>query len=272
MYCNEPLNLEKPAVRDHLGLSEWAAVHSSGNQEKLYTYIDGLCSGNLRDARFNRPAPFSEFYRPVTRRIVFKIISAGQEYINWMASTFNGRVLFLLRHPIPVSLSRKRFPKLETILDTDFRQFFNESQLALAARIIHGDNKFARGVLDWCLQNSVALRSRTDDWMVLTYEQLVLDPVPAVNQMAKRLELPKPDRIIKRLAVPSRSTELSDHGTQDILNTSRDDNQQQWLVEKWRKSITEDELALAVDILDAFDLSKVYRAADALPNNAYWIA
>lgn len=269
--CNEPLNLRKEAVRNNLGISEWADLHRSGSIEKLHAYIEGFCSGSLRDWRFNRPAPFTQFYRPVTHRIVFKFIQAGEEHINSLSETFNGRVIFLMRHPIPVSLSRKYFPKLDTILDSEFSQFFTESQLALAARTIRSGNKFARGILDWCLRNSVALRSRTDRWTILSYEQLVLDPLPAIDHLSARLDLPKPDRIVKRLSVPSRSTTLSNRGTQEVLRDKRDDNRQLWLVEKWKKAVTENELAVAHDLLEAFELSKVYKVTDALPEKTYWI-
>ena len=270
-YYNEPLNLRREEVRVNLGISAWADLHKSDFRDKLGPYIEGFCSGTLRDPRFNRPSPFSPFYRPVTHRIVFKIINGGEEHINWLTESFNGRVLYLIRHPIPVALSREYSPKLDTMLDTEFSQFFTESQVGVAKKIINGEDQFARGVLDWCLRNSVALRSRTDKWVVLTYEQLVINPEPAISHIAERFELPEPDRILKRLAVPSRSTKSSNPGTQEILRDKRDVTGKQWLVEKWKNKVSEDELATASELLDAFGLSEIYSVSEALPKAQYRI-
>ena len=269
--CNEPLNLRKPADQEHLGVSDWADLHRPSSKAKLHDYFEGLCSDRLRDPRLGFPSPLSKFYRPITRRIVFKVIHAAEEHINWLAETFNGKVLFLLRHPIPVSLSRKVFPKLDTILSTEFAQFFTESQLALAQRIIRGDNKLARGVLDWCLRNSVALRSRTNEWTIVSYEQLVVNPTPAIDRISKNLGLPNPEWILKRLPVPSQSTRQSNPDTQEKLHANRDRNDQSWLVEKWRTEVTDGDLSMADEIMAAFDLGGVYRMTGALPERRYWI-
>lgn len=268
---NEPLNLRKEAVREHLGISEWAGLHGPGSREKLQIYFAGLCSDSFRDARFNYRAPMSRFYRPITRQIVFKMINGGEEHINWLADAFNGKVVFLLRHPFPVSMSRKYFPGLETILDTEFARFFTEVQLAFAARIIRGDNKLARGILDWCLRNSVALRSSTEHWAIVTYEQLVVNPTPAIEFISKKLGLPKPERMLKRLPVPSRSTHQSNPDTQVLLQSDRGRKDQTRLVEKWRKEVTDEDLSRADEIVSVFGLGSVYKMASNLPGDSYWI-
>lgn len=269
--CNEPLNLRKEVVRDHLGISEWADLHRTEYKEKLHRYFAGLCSDSFRDPRFNYRTPLTRFYRPVTRQTVFKVINGGVEHINWLAQAFNGRVLFLLRHPIPVSLSRRYFPELETILDTEFASFFTTKQLALASDILRGDNKLAKGILDWSLRNFVALRARTADWAVVTYEQLVVNPRPAIEHISLKLGLQQPERIIRRLPVPSRSTKQSDRNTQNILLSNPDRNDQNWLVEKWKKEIATEDLCVAEQIVAAFQLDDVYKVANTLPERSYWI-
>jgi hypothetical protein len=155
---------------------------------------------------------------------------------------------------------------------TEFRRFFTEKQITFGTRLLNGENKFARAILDWCMQNSVALRSRTDEWVMATYEQLVVDPLPLIQQIVERLELPEPNRIISRLKVPSQSTALSDKDTRQVLGTSRNYNQQQWLVEKWRESITDHDLMLAAEILETFGLDRIYSVSDSRPNAAYWVS
>jgi hypothetical protein len=268
---NEPLNLRKEVVKDNLGVNLWADLHEAGFKEKLGPYFEALCSGSLRDPRFNRPSPLGPFYRPVTDRVVFKIIHGAEEHITWLSKTFNGRVVFLVRHPIPVALSRKYTPKLDTMLETDFARFFSREQLGLAHRIKDSGNQFARNVLDWCLRNSVALRSRSDDWVVLTYEQLVVDPVPAIELVVERLELPNMDRILNRLSVPSKSVGLSNPDTQKVLSDNQNVQEKRWLVEKWVGKTPQEQLALADELVEAFGLSSLYNVSETLPSKSYWI-
>ncbi len=271
MSCNEPLNLRKEAVRDQLGMYDWAELHDTNNKSRIYEYFEGIQSGRLRDPRFHRRMPFSTFYRPITHRIVFKIINAGEEHINWLASTFNGGIVFLLRHPVPVALSRALLPKLRVILTTDVRHLLSDSQLRFSANLMRTDNHFSLALLDWCIRNAIALKSRTDDWTVVTYEQLVQDPVPVVDTLTKRLHLPKPNRILKRLSVASRSTRLSDPRTRDVLHSGQNADKKRWLLEKWRQQTSESDLDIANELLDIFELSDIYNAKEALPSDKYWI-
>lgn len=270
-WFNEPFNLDKPVVRERLGLSEWKDLHMAGNAARLHAYVSGLCDGSIRDSRYDRPAPFSEFYRPVTCRAVLKMILAGEEHMQTFADACNGRIVLLLRHPIPVSKSRKKFPKLAALLETDFRRFFDATQLALAAQVIAAEDKFAHGMLDWCLHTAVALHCRTASSLVVTYEQLVLDPAPVIRRMAEKLELPAPERMFRRLAVPSLSTGLSTPGTREVLKSVRDATKQEWLVSKWRDEATADEVARASELLEAFRLDHVYRATEVRPGKDWWI-
>ena len=268
---NEPLNLRKAFVREHLGISEWAGLHDEGFTDRLGPYIESMRSGRLRDPRFNRPSPIGPFYRPRTHRIVWKIIHGAEEHINWLAARFNGRTVFLIRHPIPVALSRKSTPKLATILSTDFRRYFSPAQLEIAQSTIEGGGQFEKSVLDWCLRNSVALKARKDEWVVLSYEQLVVHPEPAVEVMAERLDLPEPERMLRRLEVPSRSTGLSNPETVKVLQDNRDVNGKQWLVEKWMNKVSREKLAVAADLVEAFGLHQVYSMNEALPSSTYWV-
>lgn len=269
---NEPLNLRKDVVQQRLDIREWPDLHRRESIGKLSAYFAGLCSDSIRDPRFSYRTPFTRFYRPITRRIVFKINNGGEEHINWLANQFNGKVMLLIRHPMPVSLSRQYFPELDSILETEFAEFFSESQIRFAKQVIQSDNKLARGLVDWCLRNSVALRSRNSDWVVVSYEQLVVNPGPAIDQIAMKLGLRKPERIHKRLLVPSKSTVLSRLDTREVLRGDRDPNNQRWLVEKWRQDVTDNSLSMGDDIMNAFGLADVYRMTNPFPADPYWIS
>ena len=73
-------------------------------------YFDDFVAG----LGFTNPNPLRGHYRPITHRIVFKEIHGLADRINWFRDTFNARVVYLVRHPIAVTISSERFPLLGT--------------------------------------------------------------------------------------------------------------------------------------------------------------
>ena len=264
---DEPLNLEYAHIRDYSGIRSWDALYTQQPSSELQTYFERMCSGasHFKDTNFRR----NKHPRYLTRRIVFKIIHGGEDKINWFRDTFNGRIVFLIRHPIAVSLSREHYPRLEAFLSSDYQRHFTQSQLQFARKIIGSGSKLERGVVSWCFQNAVPLRQRTDDWALISYEQLVLEPVPVLEEMARKLELPELQRMQAQLADASGSNYKSDRETQQLLGKGKPANRSR-LVEKWRDKVSEEEERRAMDILGVFELD-TYSFGDALPNRQLWL-
>jgi hypothetical protein len=263
--CDEPLNLRKPLIRQHLGISEWQGLCQEDATQALHRYFEAILEGRTG---FLNPNPLNRYYRPMTRRIVFKIIHGGEGQINWFRDTFNGRIVYLLRHPIPVSLSREVYPTLEGFCDSDYRRRFTDDQLQYARKIIDSGTKLERGILAWCLRNAVFLREVSQDWTVISYEQLVLDPQPVIAHLAVKLSLPKPERMMNRLAIPSSANRLSDRETQQVME--RETGRRSWLIEKWRQKIDQAEERRLMEILKRFHLD-AYEFGRALPADWLWI-
>ncbi|MBZ0168812.1 Sulfotransferase domain protein [Candidatus Methylomirabilis lanthanidiphila] len=257
--CNEPFNLWDPDVSQclaRLDITDWADLHTLHGHHAMHTYIQGFCDGRLR---FKNPFFYRNYFRLMTHRIVFKILHAGEERINWFRDTFNGRIVFLLRHPIAVSVSRKFYPRLDAFLNTEYSEHFSERQLREARKIIDSGTRLEQGVLDWCLQNAVPLRDATPDWIIISYEQLIIDPRPVLKVLASRLELPIPERMVQRLTIPSASTHKCDEKTKQVLKNRKENNR--WVLEKWREKVTEEEERRAMEILEQFNVD-LYRFGD----------
>lgn len=250
--CNEPFNLWDPDVCRYfaqLGMTDWTDFHSHYGNHAMQEYIQGFCDGRVR---FKNPFFYRNYFRLITHRIVFKILHAGEDRINWFRDTFNGRIVFLLRHPIAVSLSRKFYPRLGAFLNTEYREHFSETQLREAKKIVESGTKLEQGVLDWCLQNAVPLRHATSDWITISYEQLIIEPRPVIEALARRLALPQPERMMQRLTIPSASTHKCDEKTKEVLKNREGSNR--WVVEKWREKVTEEEERRAMEILEQFNV------------------
>jgi hypothetical protein len=267
-HCNEPLNLRVDLVRRHLGIDTWEELYSQDATEKLAAYFQNWIDGRLH---FKNPCPFGRHYRPVTRRIVFKIVNGCEDRINWLKDSFNGRVVYLLRHPLAVSLSRDTFPRLEAFVSSDYARHFTAEQLAFARHISRSGSHLEKGVLSWCFQNAVPLRDRTGDWVVLTYEQTVLEPALIVQHLTRRLDLPAPARMAAQIKIPSGVAAKSDAKTQALLQQLHDQSAQQALVEKWRRRVDAHDGRQAMAILAVFGLDACYTYDSNLPHGSFWI-
>ena len=265
--CSEPLNLRVDGVARRLGISDWEALYQDANWPRVRAYFRGLCDGLIR---FLNPSPFSEYYRPFTSRVVAKILHGGESRMVELAEACNARIVLLLRHPIPVSLSREVTPRLEAFLTSDYRHHFSEDEIQFAWEVVREGSDLEKGVLDWCLQNAVPLRNVREDWVVLSYEELVLAPEPVLSLLAERLQLEDLGLIESSLLKPSATVRKSDAVTADFLKGPRAGDASWWLVTKWREKVGEEEEKTAMRILERFGLEQ-YRFGDVLPRPPLWI-
>ena len=155
----EPFNIRKDYVRENLGISTWEDLLLHENEGSIYNYINSFIKNTYKDLRLKRPKPFSPLWKPITNRIIFKILFAGEQNFNWYKDNFNGEIIYLLRHPIPVALSREVQPRLTSFMNTPFIECFNLAQRELALEIIKSNDKFKKAILDWCFQNALPLKS-----------------------------------------------------------------------------------------------------------------
>ena len=264
---DEPLDLRNPLVARALGIPNWdelAALPPAALTE-LHRYVQGLCDGQLHTAE---PDPFcNRFYRYLTRQTVFRIVHGGEDRINWFRDSFNGRIVYFIRHPIPVSLSRRAFPRLQTFVNSAYADNFSDAQLREAQRIMTHGSHLERGVLDWCFQNALALRQTTPDWALLSYEQLVLEPEVSVSYLADKLELADAEGALDRLGDPA-GVSRSDTQSQRLRENAA--RKRSRLLGGWRNKVSALQEQQALEILALFDIS-AYKLGNLLPAEPLWL-
>lgn len=266
---NEPLYLCNPLVARALGISSWDELAGLPPVAlaKLQNYIQGCCDGRIHAAE---PAPFrNRFYRFSTRQTVLKVIHGGEDRINWFRDSFNGRILYFIRHPIAVSLSHEEFPRLQAFITSAYSENFTDRQLREAKHIMDKGSHLERGVLNWCFQNALPLRQATPDWALLTYEQLVLEPEVCIDYLADKLDLPDTEKMVSRLGKASSVLHKSDLETQQLLREGAAQKRSQ-LVDKWRNKVLAAQERRAMEILELFGIS-AYQLNSPLPAAPLWI-
>jgi hypothetical protein len=266
---NEPCNLRVPVVRETLGLGKWEGIFFPENRARIRAYLQSFVDGKDSDLRFKRETPFTEFWHLKTDRVLFKILFAGEDDIDWFRTEFDARIVFLVRHPIPVSLSREYLPRLESFLAPPFCRHFSNAQLMRAREIFGANDQFQKAVLDWCLQNAIPLRQARPEWIVLSYEQLVVEPEVVIPYLAETLNLRKPDLMRQRLLKASRSTGKSSGESRALLaDTEQGRAQRHRLVDRWREKISPEREAAAMQILETFGID-MYESDRSMPVEKY---
>lgn len=263
-YCDEPLDMRSSEIRKYSCINDWSELYDAESSVKIKRYFTGLMDGSLD---FRNPNPFKPGYRLLTNRVVLKVIHGSVDRINWLKNELDVKVLYCLRHPIAVAMSRKELPFLDYFLTSDLKNRFTREQTDFAAQIINAGTHLDKGVLAWCIHNSIPLQDISSDWAVATYEQAVVDPAPVVNYLCAKLELDRPDLIYKQLNVPSPVVRESDDETRLLLNNS--DNRSA-LIEKWKKKISDDDEKKLMNMLKIFEID-AYTYGSFLPVKKYWI-
>jgi hypothetical protein len=228
-----------------------------------------------RATRAYGPYDASGGYRLLTNRRVLKDVFS-LPLAPWVDDQDLGfTIIYLVRHPIPCALSHvrgvqwrsdeaKAVPmKAEASLRHErfVRRNLTKEQERLGWNILRHGSDLERYVLDWCLDNVVpfrALRARPS-WLFLTYEELLLSPHAAVELLAARLAMRRPDKMLARMKVPSKSTV-----------EARDDRQQavRHHVAAWRDKVPEAEQRRLFEIVGAFEID-IYKLDRCVARRQY---
>lgn len=266
---NEPCDLRQPVMREHLQISSWEDLFRPESKPRIRAHLQSFIEDTDRDLRFKRETPFTQFWHWRTDRVIFKILFLGEDDMDWYRLAFDAELLFLLRHPIPVALSREELPRLNSFLVEPYASHFSREQLEFARTIVAGGDAFEKAILDWCLQNAVPLRQRHDEWLLVSYEQLVIEPEVVISHLARRLGLPHPHKMQAQVLKASNSTGKSNAGTQSMLRDPQKlRGNRRWLIERWREKITETQERRAFDILQRFEID-FYERGSFMPAARY---
>ena len=236
--CNEPFNIRKDHIASRLNINDWGELNSFASLSTIEKYLNSFILGKHKFA-FKNQRPYQKNYNFFTNRMLFKILHACEHQVSWLKDTFNAKIIYLIRHPIPVSISRTEFPRLNAFVNSEYSKCFTDDQLSYSRNIISNGTVLEKAQLDWCLQNSPILNSLKDIDILVTYEQLVMEPYPIINNLVSILDLNNAMQMTSKINIPSGSVTKSNSETKKLLGEQSDDKSM--LVRKWQNKITEEE-------------------------------
>lgn len=267
---NEPLSINKAAARRELGVSDWRAATIMTERESTYgLYFEKLLANKLPE--LNTP-----FYRRrgrfVTDRVAFKILHGGEDMVPWFRERFSAKIVILVRHPIPTTLSHRKFPRLPHFLgQKGIRSRLTKAQIRLVENTIEHGKAFEKGIVNWCLQYALMLDvDREDDWLMVPYEDLILRPTATIHYLSQGLQLRGTDTILASRDRPSLSSRQSDKDVLGLIEQMGrgDATARNALLERWTTRVDRSMERHAFDILDAFGID-CYEHGSVVPSACY---
>lgn len=259
-YVNEPLGpwfgSSAQIMRMPKSFLHGHPVHfeSEDEEARFREYFELVLSGR---ATVNAPWWFwRRGYTFRSDRLIVKILEA-KALIGWFATNFPGQVVVFTRHPIPQALSCIRNGWDISALAYLDNWWFQEEHLgpeltAYGRSIMRSGSPLERFVLNWALENYVPLKLIADhpEWMFVSYEECVMTPEPALARIAARFDLAAVDSMRAALRQPSRSSKASRPETLEQIRTG----EASAALRAWRRKVSEDEEAAALDILTRFGI------------------
>lgn len=267
-YCNQPLWNPNSTIYGHLvpRVPHGKFIHVDGEDEqKLYRYFTLLLSGKIHV----RPPwnVLSEDFSFRTSRYVVKIID-GTPSIEWFVARFDIKSVFLIRHPLPRSLSmvERGWPhSVEAFLSDSYfvDRYLTPAIVEECRAILDSGSDLLKNVLSWGLENLASFRSRNrGKWITLTYEELVANPVNVIECLCRDLDLPSPERMYQHIGLPSRSSSAELRSR--LQGDGQSDSQRIALLKRWRQHVGAEEERLAFQILDMLEID-AYSYGSLLP-------
>jgi len=266
-YCNEPLNIRDEKIRELSRITSWEELYNKRNKDKLIQYFKNHCDDKIK---WMNPNPLRKNHNFFTDRMVFKIINGGEYLINEISDSCNGKVVYLIRHPVPVALSRKVLPRLDVLCSKNVLGQFAYDLQDVAFKILKNDDFLEKAILSWCIQNKIALDQKRDDWLIITYEQLVVESRPIIDKLVKELDLEDPDKIFNQLNIPSRVTVQSGKEKSHKIK-NKENSESRDFIELWRSKVDSKKEAELFKIIDLFGLGDIYQEGSSYPTTKYLI-
>jgi len=265
-YYDEPLNPRRENVRYGGLFPDYAALMPDARQdERIIGYLKDLQAG--RHGYMN-PAPCRRNHRFFTDRIVFKIHEV-EHLMDRAARECGGRLVYLLRHPIANSISRTVQPRLEHFLRSDYHAGLvgDAARSSAIRRLALSGSPLQRAVVSWCFENLQTLRHPDDARLVVTYEELVLNPMKASELLIRHLELDDHEAMIASFERPAINIRMSHAETLAAMASADAGEKRIRLVTKWRKRIVPGQVADTAEVLAAFGID-AYDPAQSLAKPA----
>ncbi|MCF8011590.1 MAG: sulfotransferase [Clostridiales bacterium] len=270
----EPL-INKELINNYHQLSkpQWRYIQvNQEDAEKMYDYFTNLSKGKIPAITYFNV--FSRYHSFLTDRTLFKILRAN-DLIGWLNDNFEMDGIYLIRHPIPSCLSRAKnnwdyyidlYVQNKAFCDINL----NDDLIDVIENIKKNGTILQKFIVSWCLENlsivkKIKNKELSDNFILLTYEELVMNPYKVIDMLSEKLNLEKKKRMYKKIQTPSSTTHFSSTKTKKVMKHKYD---RDYLIRKWKDEINNEEEKEIFKILKKFNID-IYKYNQLMPSAKY---
>ncbi len=218
-------------------------IRPNNNNKKFLEPANKILSGNIRNKwidKFNKK--FSCEYRLV------KDIRINL-FLKWIKTHFPEiPIILVLRHPCAVANSR-----LKLNWDNHLDSLLSQSELIedflkqFLGEIKKCETDFEKHVFLWCIETYVVLKQfRNSNMHIVCYENMCTDPLKEINRLFEFIGREHSEKVFHQAKKPIMIRKDS-----AILTGEN-------LINQWKKDVSETMIKRTLEILELFELNKVY--------------
>ena len=208
----EPLDVDFGVVPKKFKWGETPNIPENDNTREYIQLMNRILTMTVMS---NWTIKFCSFNSLITgKQLITKCVRANR-LLPWMTNNFNFsyKPVYLLRHPIPVCISQiKNFLPGAHLEPFEVPDWINNDAYKKHFDYLNSmETLLQRQIALWCLRNSAIINHARagEKWIVVYYEDLVLDPEKEVSKLFKQLNLDVPKKM-GQFRKPSKSTNLND--------------------------------------------------------------
>ncbi len=215
--------------------------------EEAKAYFNAVFQGKyLSNSMIDRLSHVRNWH--VNGRLI-KMVRANM-LLPWAAKNFNCKIIYIVRHPCAVISSQIKHSKFdevtinfkyENLLKARYGEYFKPFQDKLTV----GLSQIELLAHKWALSNSIPLsENNATDWITVSYESLVTNPVFEAKRIAEYLESDIKEPLLNNLNTPSSSLNRPE--------ASFDMNKQLGI---WKERLTQGQIDLIHEIIRDYGLT-----------------
>lgn len=194
--------------------------------------------------------------KPTSKRRVLKIVNA-QGIIDILCELVPSISVVMLRHPCSQALSvvKNKWGTCERpFLEAEdwSSKYLSKEQLEFGKKVSNEGSYLRRAVLNWCLEWHYCLKHSKQNYLILHYEDMLVNPEKFIDTLFSYLKFKNKDKALSVLSSPSRSSSFSKKKTLNDIKLGNKDN----LLSNWREGYTIADLSMAQEILDVFEVKR----------------
>jgi hypothetical protein len=242
----EPFHSKKVELLKNWNFRQY--LRSNDRRDQFLMPATRILSGRIRNEwidKYNQ-----KFFS--SKRLIKDI--RAQLFLHWIKHNFPEiPIILLLRHPCAVANSKFQlkwdthlddFLKQEDLMDDFLNPFRNEMENA--------GNPFDRHIFMWCVENYIPLRQfKENEILVIFYENFCINPQQEIETVMRFIGDTFSPEMLDKVTKPS----VQSHKKSAIVSKGN-------LVNSWRKSISDEQVKRAVEILSLFGLQQIYNQGD----------